>query len=253
MPAGFINFTDEQWNAWWDGFHESPEGRAYLDGERQFAVAVRPDGNFRIEDVPSGRYVLEVASRGTMGGDPSRSLAFARADVQVPEITGGRSDEPLDIGIVPVEAFPFRKLDVGRRAPDVIAEAADGRTLDLAALRGKVVLLAFWSTRWSMACLPHLKSTHDAFGRDPRFVMIGLNEDFAPEAMNWCVTRHNLAWEQRYLGSSEFPNPTAAAFGVQFLPAIFLIGPDGRIIAKDLEGDRIKQAVDEALSKLPPG
>jgi Thioredoxin-like len=115
--------------------------------------------------------------------------------------------------------------------------------------RGKLVLLAFWSTRWSMAILPHLKSTYDAFGRDPRVVMIGLNEDFAPEAMSWCVARHNLAWEQRYLGSSDAPNPIAASFGVQYLPSIFLIGPDGRVIAKDLEGDQIKQAVAASLSK----
>ena len=43
-----------------------------------------------------------------------------------------------------------------------------GDMLDLAAMRGKAVLLAFWSTRWSMASLPHLKSTYDTFGRDPR-------------------------------------------------------------------------------------
>jgi peroxiredoxin len=148
-----------------------------------------------------------------------------------------------------MEAFPFRELNIGSRVPDVIAKAADGRTLDLAALRGKVVLLAFWSTRSSMASLPHLKSTYDAFSRDPRFVMIGLNMDFAPEAMIWCVARHNLPWEQRFFGSSDGPNPIAAALGVQFLPAIFLIGPDGRIVAKDLEPDQIKQAVAASLSK----
>ena len=251
MPAGFINFTDEQWSVWWEGFHESPEGWAYLEGDRQFAVAIRPDGTFRIEDVPSGRYVLKLPFRESVGDGSSGRLAFARADVEIPEIPGGRSDEPLDIGPIPLEAFPFRELNVGDRVPDIIPEAADGRTLNLAALRGKVVLLAFWSTRWSMASLPHLKTTYDTFGRDPRFVMIGLNEDFAPEAMKWCVARHNLAWEQRYLGSSDDPNPIAAAFGVRFLPAVFLIGPDGRVIAKDLEGVRIKQAVAASISEWP--
>ena len=142
-------------------------------------------------------------------------------------------------------------LNVGDRLPDIIPEAADGRTLNLASLRGKVVLLAFWSTQWSIASLPHLKATYDTFGRDPRFVMIGLNEDFAPEAMKWCVARHNLAWEQRYLGRSDDPNPIAAAFGVRFLPAVFLIGPDGRVIATDLEGVRIKQAVAASISEWP--
>jgi peroxiredoxin len=249
MPADFVNFTDEQWSAWWDVFQASPEGRAYLEGDRQFAVAIRPDGVFRIEDVPSGRYVLSLTYRASVGDDSLRRLAFARADVEVPEIAGGRSDEPLNIGTIPLEAFPFRDLDVGARVPDIIRDTAGGRMLDLAAMRGKAVLLAFWSTRWSMASLPHLKSTYDTFRRDPRFVMIGLNEDFAPEAMKWCVARHNLAWEQRYLGSSDDPNPIAAAFGVRFLPAVFLIGPDGRLFAKDLEGDGIRQAVAASLSK----
>ena len=57
------------------------------------------------------------------------------------------------------------------------------------------------------------------------------------------------AWEQRYLGSSDDPNPIAAAFGVRYLPEVFLIGPDGRILAKDLEGDGIRQAVAASLSK----
>jgi peroxiredoxin len=165
-------------------------------------------------------------------------------------IPGGRSDEPLDIGPISLKVFPVRD-QVGDLAPAIVADAVDRRTLDLTALRGKVVLLAFWSTRWCMASLPHLKAAYDAFGRDPRFVMIGLNEDFAPEAITWCVARHNLAWEQRYLGNSDDPNPIAAAFGVRFLPTIILIGPDGRIVARDFEGDQVKQAVAAALSKLP--
>ena len=249
MPEAYLNFTDEQWTAWRDGFRQSPAGWAYFEGDRQFAAAVRPDGAFRIEDVPSGSYVLKLAYHESVGDDSVARLASARALVDVPVMPSGRSDEPLDIGAIPLDVFPFRVIDAGDRVPDVIATPVDGRQLDLAALRGKVVLLAFWSTRWAMASLPHLKAAYDAFGRDPRFVMIGLNEDFAPEAMKWCAARHQLGWDQRYLGSSDDPNPLAAAFGVRFLPTVFLIGPDGRVIARDLEGDQIKQAVATALSK----
>ena len=102
-----------------------------------------------------------------------------------------------------------------------------------------------------MHTLTHLKATHDAFGPDPRFVMIGLNQDFAPEAMRWCVAHHHLDWEHRNLGSIDDPNPIASAFGVCYPAQVFLIGPDGRIVAKDLQGDQIKQAVAAALSKRP--
>jgi hypothetical protein len=37
-------------------------------------------------------------------------------------------------------------------------------------------------------------------------------------------------------------------YGVQGIPTIFLIGPDGKILARDLRGEDIKRAVEEALS-----
>ena len=61
--------------------------------------------------------------------------------------------------------------------------------------------------------------------------------------MRWCVAHHHLDWEHRNLGSIDDPNPIASAFGVCYPAQVFLIGPDGRIVAKDLQGDQIKQAV----------
>ena len=116
-----------------------------------------------------------------------RRRAFARADVVVPEIPGGRSDEPLDIGAIPLDVFPFRELNVGDRVPAITAPGdADGRPLDLAALRGKFVLLVFWATSHHATqgqSSPIVKATYDAFGRDPRLVIIGLNQDVSPELM----------------------------------------------------------------------
>ena len=53
------------------------------------------------------------------------------------------------------------------------------------------------------------------------------------------------------MGSSDDPNPIAAAFGVRFPGGVFLIGPEGRIIAKDLQGEAIKVAVAKALVREP--
>ena len=143
-----------------------------------------PDGTFRIEDVPAGRYVLKLPFEGVSRSSREGRQAFARAEVIVPEIPGGRSDEPLDIGAIPLEVFPFHEPRVGELAPAIAARAPDGRPLDLAALRGKFVLLHFWSSRPEVtAMIRHLKATHDAFGRDPRLVMIGLNSDETPGPM----------------------------------------------------------------------
>ena len=44
-------------------------------------------------------------------------------------------------------------------------------------------------------------------------------------------------------------NRPAAGYGVEGIPAIFLIAPDGKILAKDLRGKAIQSAVEHALAK----
>jgi len=74
---------------------------------KSFTIKVAPDGRFRTEDVPPGVYQVIVVLNGVshnelrMGGAP---LATATSEFTVPEIPGGRSDEPLDIGVI--EAKP---------------------------------------------------------------------------------------------------------------------------------------------------
>jgi hypothetical protein len=242
------DFSRERRAAWWDAFARTTEGLAYLrDRDRSYAVDLRPDSGFRIEDVPGGRYVLKLPFEGLSRSMREGRQAFARREVIV---TDRNSDDPIDIGAVPLEVFPFHEPRLGEPAPVVAAKLPDGRSLDLAAFRGKFLLLHFWSGRVEMAAnLAHLKATFDAFGRDPRFVMLGLYGDVSPEPLRRYAARHGLNWEQRYIGDTDDLNPFQAAFGIWFGPMAFLIGPDGRFLARDLEGDEIRQAVARALGE----
>jgi hypothetical protein len=44
-------------------------------------------------------------------------------------------------------------------------------------------------------------------------------------------------------------NVIAAAYDATAIPATFLIGPDGKILAKDLRGEKVKTTVAEALKR----
>ena len=66
--------------AWWDAFRKTPEGRAYFEnGEREYAVDLRPDGTFRIEDVPAGRYILTLPFEGTDRAAIARAVGHSPA------------------------------------------------------------------------------------------------------------------------------------------------------------------------------
>ncbi len=72
-----------------------------------FVFKVEPDGSFRIEDVEAGTYDLLVGVNkrpADQGGLGHESLASTRREVVVPAMPGGRSDEPLDLGRIPVTA-----------------------------------------------------------------------------------------------------------------------------------------------------
>ena len=253
QPDDFPDYSRDQKDAWFESFYKTPEGKAFYQGERKYAVDLGADGAFRIEDAPAGQYVLTLPFRARSSGDDATLLALAQSNVTVPAMLGGRSDDPLNLGTIRLDVFRLNNLKVGDSVPAITRNAADGRPLDLGALRGKFVLLDFWATfrEDSLADIPALKETYDVFGRDPRLVMIGLSMDVQPDAPRRYAAHRKLAWQQRYLGiKGNLSDPVAAAFGVEFPPRVLLIGPDGRLVATDLKGPEIKEAVAQVLG--PP-
>jgi hypothetical protein len=43
--------------------------------------------------------------------------------------------------------------------------------------------------------------------------------------------------------------PIVRQYGVESIPSIWLIGPDGKVLAKNSRGEQIRQAVDRALTR----
>ena len=214
-----------------------------------YAVKVELDGSFRVEDVNAGTYVLDIRLQEPPSNPREHGsfepIGVAHRDVTVAEMSGGRSDLPLDLGeILLVPVAPRKVVQISELAPVFRVETLDGKPLDLADYRGKYVLLDFWAT-WCGPCVaetPYLKETFDAFGHDERFAMIGLSLDKSKDAPKSYVEKNGLRWTQGFLGDwakTKIPED----YGVSGIPAIWLIGPDGKIIAKDLRGKGIKKAV----------
>jgi peroxiredoxin len=139
-------------------------------------------------------------------------------------------------------------LAVGKPFPPFETTDLDGKPLTLEQYKGKVVLVDFWAT-WCGPCvqeLPHVKKTYSAF-HDKGFDIVGISLDEDKNALTSFLKTYEMPWRQHFDGKG-WNNEVAAKYGIQSIPATFLLDKSGVIIGTDLRGDTLEKAVEKALA-----
>lgn len=160
------------------------------------------------------------------------------------EQRGGDAPAVLGAASATVQAYP-----AGTRAPKLALETLDGRRLDLAAYRGRPVLLNFWAT-WCAPCVrefPLLRRTLDQRGSQGLVVLGVLVNDSAGNARRF-VREHGGTWP---VGTDQGAK-AAAAFKVVGLPETVFVRKDGTLATRVL-GELTQDRLDAQLAPILSG
>ncbi len=134
---------------------------------------------------------------------------------------------------------------IGVKAPEIALGGINGKLITLSSTQGKYVLLDFWAS-WCNPCRvenPAMVQTYWKY-KYAGFEIFQISLDKNKESWINAIQNDHLPWIH-VSDLKMWESPVVTLYGIQGIPANFLLDPKGTIIAKNLRGTELGSKLKE--------
>lgn len=194
-------------------------------------------------------WIAYLTTTDTKEADDEADRLFRRAIEEFGSVIYLRSATGLQRTVADIarsEWNEFRKPTVGRVAPEIDGEGADGKRFKLSDFRGKIVVLCF-SSAGDPRCgetYPRLHRLLDRF-KDQPIALLSVESEKEREALGKAIREGTIIW--RCWWDRGIGGPIATAWGVTSMPTLFILDRDGVVRSKGIKADQLEKAVEVLL------
>jgi len=157
-------------------------------------------------------------------------------------------DHPL----TPMARGAIKRLELNGKPMELTGPTVQGKSFDIASLKGKVVAVYYWASSGSkasigdFAMLKQMQAAHGAKG----FEIVTVNLDDTLSAATTFLASNPLPGTHLFQATDQargLDSPLAIHYGIVGIPTIILVGKDGKVIDRSIQINELEEAVKKAL------